>query len=434
MNLLRIHRKEPFYLGIILIAVGVFLRWLIELTLVSDGQIELPLYNTLIFVFQLLAVAVGTFLLIRQPEIKLPKRSDVALILFSTFLTFFLLEMTSRVWLNYLATPEQYDRFVLFTSIDPKEFTFTPHPYLSYYPTPNYQKGLTSHNSLGYRNDEFSLEKPNGEYRIVALGGSSTYDVSIKDNAATFTAQLEKILREDYGYQNVQVINAGVPGYNSWEILVNLEFRVLDLDPDLVIIYEGTNDVHARMVEPSAYRGDDLGRRQAWQVPSVPLWEHSALLRIVSRMTNFTRQVSIDDFVSSPTYVSWPYEYRLIEDNLDPSEVLKENPPIYFRRNLENMSAIAKAHNVTIMLSTWAHSPYLNDYASQDYYQLAFAENNDVVKEVAADQQIPLFDFAEVMPQDASYWADGRHVNEAGAVEKARLFAEYIHDQGLIDQ
>jgi lysophospholipase L1-like esterase len=209
---------------------------------------------------------------------------------------------------------------------------------------------------------------------------------------------------------------------------------VLDLDPDLVIIYEGTNDVHARMVEPSAYRGDDLGRRRSWQVPSVPLWEHSALLRIVSRMMNFTRQVSIDDFVSSPTYVSWPYEFRLIEDNLDPSEILKENPPIFFRRNLENMSAIAKEQNVTILMSTWAHSPYLSDYASQDYYQLAFAENNDVVKEVATVHHIPLFDFAEVMPQDATYWADGRHVNEAGALVKARLFAEFIDAEGLIEK
>ena len=337
------------------------------------------------------------------------------------------------MWLNYLATPDQYDRYVLFTSIEPKDFAWTPHPYLSYYPTPNYRKGQTFHNSLGYRNDEFSLEKPSGVYRIVALGGSSTYDVRIEDNAATFTAQLEKLLKEKYGYQNVQVINAGVPGYNSWEILVNLEFRVLDLDPDLVIIYEGTNDVHARLVEPSAYRGDDSGRRQAWQVPRVALWEHSALLRILSRTMNITRQVSVDDFVSSPTYLSWPYEFRLSGEAEGPTEILKKNPPIYFRRNLENMIAIAKEHDVTIMLSTWAYSPYLNDYASKEYSQQGFQENNEVVKEVATGHHVPLFDFAEVMPQDAIYWADGRHVNEAGALTKAELFAEFIHTQGLIE-
>jgi len=434
MNGFKIRHKAPVFWGLILIAAGIFLRRLVELTLVADQRIESPIYLACFFVFQLLAIASGIFLLIKQPLIKSPGKTELILPVFSLVLTFILLEIGARMWLNYLATPDQFDRYVLFTSIDPKEFAFTPHPYLSYYPTPNYRKGLTSHNSLGYRNDEFPLEKPSGVYRIVALGGSSTYDVSIKDNANTFTAQLERLLKDDYGYQNVQVINAGVPGYNSWEILVNLEFRVLDLDPDLIIIYEGTNDVHARMVEPSAYRGDDLGRRQAWHVPAVALWEHSALLRILSRAMNLTRQISIDDFVSSSTYLSWPYEYRLSEDNLDPTEILKENPPIYFRRNLENMSAIAKEQGVEIMFSTWAYSPYLNDYASEGYYQQGFQENNAVVKDVAADQQLPLFDFVEVMPQDAKYWADGRHVNEAGALVKARLFAEFIHAQGLIEQ
>jgi lysophospholipase L1-like esterase len=428
----KIHHKKPFYLGLILIATGVFLRRLVELTLVSDQRIESPIYLAGLFGIQLLAIVSGIFLLLKQPSIRMPGKTELILPVFSILLTLFLLEIGSRLWLNYLATPDQYDRYVLFTSIDPKEFAFTPHPYLSYYPTPNYQKGLTSHNSLGYRNAEFPLEKPNEVYRIVALGGSSTYDVSIKDNADTFTAQLERLLKEDYGYEHVQVINAGVPGYNSWEMLANLEFRVLDLDPDLVIIYEGVNDVHARMVEPSAYRGDDFGRRQAWQIPHVALWEHSALLRILSRAMNVTRQVSIDDFVSSPTYLSWPFEYRLDEDGLDPSKILEENPPIYFQRNLENMIAVASEHGVEVLFSTWAYSPYLNDYASKEYYQQGFRENNEVVKDVANEHHIPLFDFAAVMPQDAKYWADGRHVNEAGALEKARLFAEFIHGHGLI--
>jgi len=427
--------KRSAYLGAVLIAIGIlFNKWFIEATLISDHRIEAGGFIAAIYAFQLLSVVLGAWLLIKQPTIRLPGKTEVGLLLVSVFLTFLLLEIGARVWLKYLTTPAQYDRYVLFTSLEAKDYAWTPHPYLAYYPTPNYRKGRTSHNSLGYRSDEFPLEKPDGVFRIVALGGSSTYDVSIEDNDKTFTAQLEKLLHDDYGYQNVQVINAGVPGYNSWEILVNLEFRVLDLDPDLVIIYEGTNDVHARLVEPYAYRGDDFGRRRAWQPPSVALWERSALFRILSRAMNITRQVSVDDFVSAPTYMSWPFESRLNEKNLDPAEILEENPPIYFRRNLENMIAIAKEQEVQILFSTWAHSPNLNDYASEGYYQQGFQENNDVVKEVAVSDDIPLFDFAAVMPQDAMYWADGRHVNEAGALVKARLFAEFIHDHGLIDE
>jgi len=431
----KIFGKTSAFLGVALIATGIlFNKRFIEITIIPDQRIEAPGYVAAIYVFQLLVIAVGAWLLIKQPSLRLPSKTELLLPVFSILLTFFLLEIGARLWLNYLVTPEQYDRYVLFTSLDAKEYAWTPHPYLVYYPSPNYQKGLTSHNSLGYRNDEFSLEKPDGVYRIVALGGSSTYDVSIKDNGETFTAQLEKVLHEEYGYTNVQVINAGVPGYNSWEILVNLEFRVLDLDPDLVIIYEGTNDVHARLVEPASYRGDNSGRRQPWSVPSVPLWEHSAVLRILSRMTNFTRQVSVDDFTSSPTFLSWPFEFRLDEDGTDPTKILEKNPPIYFQRNLENMIAIAKEHSIEVLFATWAYSPYLNDYASKDYYQQGFQENNEVVKEVANRHHIPLYDFAAVMPQDAKYWADGRHVNEAGALEKARLFAEFIDAEGLIEQ
>ena len=64
------------------------------------------------------------------------------------------------------------------------------------------------------------------------------------------------------------------------------------------------------------------------------------------------------------------------------------------------MIAIAKEHDVQILFSTWAHSPNLNDYAAEGYYQEGFRENNDVVKEVATSHAIPLFDFAAVMPQD----------------------------------
>ncbi len=98
------------------------------------------------------------------------------------------------------------------------------------------------------------------------------------------------------------------------------------------------------------------------------------------------------------------------------------------------MIAIAKEQQIRILLTTWAYSPNLNDYASEDYYQRAFQENNQVVTEVANSHDVALFDFAAVMSQDTTYWADGRHSNEAGALLKATLFAEFIHNQGLIEE
>ena len=43
-----------------------------------------------------------------------------------------------------------------------------------------------------------------------------------------------------------------------------------------------------------------------------------------------------------------------------------------------------------------------------------------------------MFDFAAVMPTDKRFWLDGRHVNVEGARLKARLFADFLHEAGLI--
>ena len=354
-------------------------------------------------------------------------KKKLYLAIISVLFTLLILEIATRIWLDFIAPEDVSLEYSLYSYLSPDDQRYVRHHYLNYYPNPAYHRGKTHHNSLGYRNDEFPAKKPDGVFRIVLLGGSTTYNIGIDDNDKTLAAQMEKILRDKYGYKNVEVINAGVGGYNSWETLINLEFRVLDLDPDLIIEYEGTNDVHARFVDPASYKGDDSGRRKQWDPPSIFFLEHSALFRVIFRKLGVTQQVGIGNFITPKTAYG-----PVSVTRHDPMELLKKNPPVYYRRNLNNMVAISKANGVDILFSTWAYSPYLDDYASTPYYQKGFEENNDVVKEVAVKNGIPLFDFAAVMPEDKKYWHDGRHVNELGAEKTAELFAAFINDNGLI--
>ncbi len=421
------------WLGILLIGLAIILNeWVIEFIFVADGELDSTLYLNLIRGLQLILFVSGGFLVWRRPALRLPRRNELLLFVFGVALPLFSLEIGIRFWLNNIATEEQFGRFALYSDIDPDDYQWSPHHYLNHYPTPNYRRGLTFHNSLGFRGQEFSKPKPAGVFRIVAVGGSTTYTVRVEDNNKTFTAQLEKILREEYGYEQVEVINAGVADYNSWETLINLEFRVLDLDPDLVVVYQGTNDVHARLVSPDAYRGDNSGRRKKWEPPTTAWWEGSALLRLVLRSLDWSEQVSLSDFVAADTYLGWPNRLDGSGDGIDPDFLLDQNPPTFFARNLRNMTAIAAANEVDIMFATWAHSPNLNDYAATDYYQRGFREGNEVMQRIALEVGVPLFDFAAMMPQESRYWADGRHVNEEGALEKASLFAVFIDNEGLI--
>ena len=57
------------------------------------------------------------------------------------------------------------------------------------------------------------------------------------------------------------MINAGLAGWSSWESMINFQLRLLDLEPDLIIVYHAVNVLHARLVwPPEAYQPDNSGR------------------------------------------------------------------------------------------------------------------------------------------------------------------------------
>ena len=350
------------------------------------------------------------------------KKSEMFLSLAGFVFVFLCVEIAARIWLNYFARPEQYLKYALYTENDPKRLRFQPHHYLNYVLTPGYHLGRTSHNSLGFRGQEFPKAKPTGEFRIVAIGGSTTYDETIADDNDIHTKQLENILHTQYAYQSVRVVNAGIPSYNSWESLINLEFRVLDIEPDVIILFDNNNDVHARLINPLQYKSDNSGLRKQWTCPPVPWWERSVSLRTLSRSFHVTRQVDLEDCVS-----------RGSGYGEHPMKTLEQNPPIYFERNLRNMVAIAKEHGITPLLVTYAYSPYFQDnYPSRPFYQKGFEEHNDIIKRVAKSHAVPLFDLEAVMPKDKEYYDDGRHNNAKGARKKAELYAEFLTSHNLL--
>ena len=99
----------------------------------------------------------------------------------------------------------------------------------------------TSINSEGFRGVEFSPIKPNNTYRIVMIGGSTTFGTGVFDNE-TVPFQLEQKFQSENSEFDVEVINAGLGG--SWSKLeVDLiKNKIIDYDPNLLIVYDGAND------------------------------------------------------------------------------------------------------------------------------------------------------------------------------------------------
>jgi lysophospholipase L1-like esterase len=392
-----------------------------------------PKYQMMAYAIQASFVTIALVILLLRNSIRMQWKNLLGLALI-LLVCFYILESISWVYVCNFADVSVQSRYVMYGECGANSHVkslYSPHPYLNYYGTPNYtsNNGLNIHNSLGMRGPEIQMPKPEGDYRIVILGGSTTYSVGVESWRNDFPREVEKYLREYYNYTGIEVINAGLGGWNSWESLINLEFRVVDLNPDMIIIYDGLNDVNARMVNPAYYTGDDTGRRKQWGAKPMPFFLYSMFLRMLTGVTVSGLDIYVDTQTTSQG-LDLGFDQKL---NGTPSETLEDNKPVYFERNIVSMIAIARSNGMKVMLATFAHSNLMGDYAALPWYERAFDENNNVTKSVGTAYNVPVYDFAADMPMNESYWYDGRHVNEAGSDLQGRLFANFIYSNNLID-
>lgn len=126
---------------------------------------------------------------------------------------------------------------------------------------------VTSHRTRG---EEFSLEKPPGERRLVCLGDSFAFglwadeDQTLVGHLARMASEAEAERGSDTHWR---AINLGVPGYHSGQQQVAFETDGLALDPDAVVLYFNTNDI----VREGMFLSEDLGALYANHVP-LPTW------------------------------------------------------------------------------------------------------------------------------------------------------------------
>ena len=181
------------------------------------------------------------------------------------FLIIFLLEIIFRLLLiiNGIDYP-------LSPRLNKKNFSIIDHPYLPYvlkansvnhprinedqYPLHKGKHFLPSLkcNDLGfntgkYGDEKIEIPKPKNIKRIVCLGASTTgnYIGNTKSNRYTsYPLELEKYLKMKNNNKNIQVVNCGIGGANSADLLVRYSLQIIDMEPDILIIYHGYNDIY----------------------------------------------------------------------------------------------------------------------------------------------------------------------------------------------
>ncbi len=301
---------------------------------------------------------------------------------------------------------------------------FTSHPYMLVVGTPHYAAhGFVQHNSKGYRGPEIG-EKIAGRVRIVALGGSATYSISVRNPADTWPALLERLL-------GVEVVNAGVPYATSAEMLARYMFRDRYLSPEVVIIHAGANDI-IPLWYPN-YDPEYSHFRAAGARPVVGRLEHALLTMPVFRYLYARNWMHASE---SMAYTWHPYGW----DRVPHADALRgstEGSLEGFTRNLDLLVRTIKADGAAVVLfpEPQAREPLLarnrRDVVGKERaLVVGMQRTHAVMRSVAERHKVALIEHRQDQFPDEVF-TDNMHMNERGEQIKAEIVATMLHSLRL---
>ena len=265
---------------------------------------------------------------------------------------------------------------------------------------------------------QIDLSKRIGQVRIACLGASTTANyISERGEIFSYPSELEKMLttrKSDF-----QVINCASGGHNSAELLIRFALQVIDLKPDLIIIYHGYNDIRSYLTP--GIKGDYSHSRRSigevyWKyylVSAIPTFGLNSLNFLIRKYLVSNVRNSLLDQVS-----------RGVVD-------LSVNPAIgleMYRRNLQTVISLAKSHNIEVILSTFCH--YLHKDIQKDKTHLRYHEivgqENTILRELSKINEVQLVDNAVNFEYSDDMFVDSIHFTPKGMKQLAKSFLGFI--------
>lgn len=284
-----------------------------------------------------------------------------------------------------------------------------------------------------------SFEKPEGAFRIVALGGSTTRNTKLPEEKR-YPTVLQNLLRKRYGPARIEVFNAGMEWYTTKHSLINYVTNLREWKPDLAIVMHGINDLY-RSFSPSQFA---LGpHNRLWSHfygPSIhgakPMTLEKLLLskflsiwcsqiRLKERDFPLSRYVSIKEFEENFLRLI----HYLKRDNL--FVILLTQPSIY-------KDVMSKEELSILLFGKSVCTSRLNllqeEYPSPRSLRAAMKAFNNVTRRIAQSEGVPLVDLDLKIAKDLAHFRDDVHYTELGARELAQAVGKKIIQGGFIEE
>lgn len=286
-------------------------------------------------------------------------------------------------------------------------------------------------NRRGFRGTEIEGKKKPGRIRIAFLGGSQVFDYAGGGWPAFVGANLG---RRDY---DVEIINGGVPGHTSTDSLTKLLTDIWSLQPDIVFVCNGWNDIKYfnRLSPEWPYRGlpprEARSWRRDWRIYPSGLDRYLSVSAIYRQFRWGIAQLLYDEEGGA--------RRKNTRTDLTRSGDLGHRQ---FHLNIALAIELARRIGARPVLCKQAHMVTAagdgkgqiegRNYARRILNRspaeaiAAFTIAHDVIDNLARREKVPVVDMHKALSGQQAYFVDGIHFSHAGSDAAAKLVSEAL--------
>jgi len=289
--------------------------------------------------------------------------------------------------------------------------------------------------------------KQQGVFRILCLGGSTTWSSSATSADRSYPARLEKYLKSK-GY-SVDVVNGGAPYFTSAELVGTLAFRGIYTSPDLVLIHTGGNDTGPFM-SPREYRSDYTHWRTV--DPSISESTNLDFFRVMWNFPSWTSRLFFTYYLHPNALYQRMVGKQLTspQDGMFADNDISNREPTGLKKNLRSLIAISNSNGAKVVSITFniQFNKYWDFLPQAERRKLAFDpqlskrvvnrlkfsidKSNDATRQISAEYSVPVIPFDSFQTSSPEYWHDHNHLTDEGVNEKAIFIGDFLIKNNII--
>ena len=278
-------------------------------------------------------------------------------------------------------------------------------------PIANLSSGHVSINSLGFRGPEVPVAKPSGTVRLAFLGASTTWCGEVSGNDYVWPHLVASSLSHEFPRVRFDYVNAAVPGYTMSSMLKSMERRVATLEPDVVIIYEASNNLSGELREIAAKQG--VIETAQWEPFSWP--SRYSLLWLLTeknlRVFSAQRSARTNPKRLSVDTTTLGKEYR--EELTQVVRAAQRSAKIVALATFSIHPRVEQAEErqMSASSSAFVYMPFVTPRLVIE----SFERYNQIVREVARETGVLLIEGENDIPGDGLHFTDTVHFSDAGS-------------------